>query len=205
MYERFIKRVFDILISLMIIIILSPLYIIVGILNTLIMGFPVLFTQERIGQNENIFTMYKFRSMKNARNENEYLLNDQERLTKYGIFIRSTSIDELPEVFNILKGEMSFIGPRPLPAFYMPFYKEEERIRHRVRGGLLPPDSLSEKVFTTWDEELYYDIYYVNNQSFLLDLKIFTATLVIIVKRIAGNYGAEIRPHLSEERAEIHL
>lgn len=164
------------------------------------MGRPILFSQERIGKDEKVFRLYKYRSMTNETDENGNLLDEQDRLTKAGIALRSSSLDELPELFAILKGDMSFVGPRPLPTYYGPYYLPGERKRHQVRGGLIPPDGLSKVTTPKWEEQFYYDNYYVDNMSFLLDCKVVLATFLILFKRVENNYGAEDRPHLNEYR-----
>ena len=150
MYAKYIKRLLDIVLSLIAIIVLSPVYMIVAIVVRIQMGSPVLFSQDRIGKDEKVFKLYKFRSMTNEKDENGKLLPEKDRLTKFGIALRSTSLDELPELFSILKGDMSIVGPRPQPSFYLPYYKEEERKAHKVRGGLLPPDCLGKEAQCSW-------------------------------------------------------
>ena len=142
MYKKFFKRFFDFTLSLLAIIILSPLLLILSFLVLCNMGAPILFKQKRVGKNEKIFTMYKFRTMNNKKDADGNLLPDDQRVTKFGKFLRSTSLDELPELFNILKGDLSIIGPRPLLVEYLPYYTEEERHRHDVRGGLTVPEVL---------------------------------------------------------------
>ena len=200
MYKRYIKRLLDIIGSLTAIIILLPVYILIAFAVFFGMGHPVLFAQERIGQGGKIFKLYKFRSMTDARDNEGNLLEEEKRLTKLGIFLRSSSLDELPELFLILKGDMSFIGPRPLPTYYAPYFYKKEWARHKVRGGLIPPDSLSHKVFTTWEEQFEYEVYYAEHVSLLLDIRVMVTTLEILVKRVIFNYGAEFRPHLNVYR-----
>lgn len=165
------------------------------------MGRPILFSQERIGKDEKTFKLYKFRSMTNEKDENGNLLSEKERLTKFGKALRSSSLDELPELFMILKGDMSFVGPRPLPTYYGPFYFPDEHNRHKVRGGLIPPDGLSKQTTPKWEVQFMYDNEYVENMSFLLDCKVIMATFMILIKRVRSNYGAENRPHLNEYRS----
>ena len=200
MYRYFFKRFFDILLSLIAIVILSPHYLIIVVCVRIWMGSPILFSQERIGKGEKIFKMYKFRSMTNAKDENGNLLNEQQRLNKFGIMLRSTSLDELPELFSILMGNMSIVGPRPLRACDLPYFKENERVRHSVRGGLIPPDGLSLEPITTYEEQFEYEVDYVNNISLWLDLKVIFYTLIILFKRVNENYGIDERPHLKEYR-----
>lgn len=204
MYEKYIKRVLDIVISAVMVVVLIPLYIIISMFVFLKMGRPVLFSQKRIGKDEKPFKLYKFRSMTNAKDPYGNLLEEEKRLTKTGIFLRSSSLDELPELFSILKGDMSLVGPRPLPTYYGPYFYDEERKRHTVRGGLIPPDSLSNKAYTTWEEQFKYEIYYAEHVSFLLDIKVIITTLEILMKRVQSNYGSEFRPHLNVYRATEH-
>lgn len=196
MYKKYIKRLLDIVLSGVAIIALSPLYIIISIIVRIQMGSPVLFSQDRIGKDEKIFKLYKFRSMTNEKDENGKLLPEKDRLTKFGIALRSTSLDELPELLMIFKGDMSIVGPRPQPSFYLPYYKEEERKGHSVRGGLLPPDSLCKEVQCDWETQLQYETYYAEHVSFLLDLKVILFTFIILYKRMKNNYGADDRPML---------
>ena len=200
MYKHFLKRLFDIILSLVAILIFSPIYIIVALCVRIWMGSPIMFSQERIGKGEKIFKMYKFRSMTNARDANGNLLPEKDRLTKFGILLRSSSMDELPELFAILLGDMSFVGPRPLRSVDLPYFKEWERARHKVRGGLIPPDSLSLRTITTYEEQFEYEVYYANNMSFWLDIKVIFATFVILFKRMEDNYGMDDRPHLKDYR-----
>jgi len=201
MYRHFLKRLFDIIGSFILILVLAPVYFVIAIIVMIYMGRPVLFSQMRIGKNEKPFRLYKFRSMTNEPDENGNLLDEQQRLTKAGIALRSSSLDELPELFAILKGEMSFVGPRPLPTYYGPYFLEEERKRHKVRGGLIPPDGLCGETTPKWETQFEYDVYYAEHVSFLLDVKVILATFGILFKRVKDNYGAEDRPHLNEYRA----
>ena len=200
MYRHFFKRFLDIILSLLIILVFSPVYIIIAVCVRIWMGSPILFSQERIGKDEKIFKMYKFRSMTNARDANGDLLPEKERLSKFGIFLRSSSLDELPELFAILMGHMSFVGPRPLRSVDLPYFKVEERARHKVRGGLIPPDSLSLRTITTYEEQFEYEVYYANHVSLWLDIKVIFTTFVILFKRVEDNYGTDDRPHLKEYR-----
>lgn len=201
MYAKYIKRLLDIILSLIAIIVLSPVYLIVAIVVRIQMGSPVLFSQDRIGKDEKVFKLYKFRSMTNEKDENGELLPEKDRLTKFGIALRSTSLDELPELFSILKGDMSIIGPRPQPKFYLPYYEDEERVAHKVRGGLLPPDSLCGECQCDWETQFKYEKYYAENVSFLLDVKVIAYTFLILYKRMKNNYGADERPMLHQYRA----
>ena len=201
MYRLFGKRLIDIVLSLIAIIILSPVYLIIAIVVRIQMGAPILFSQDRIGKDEKVFKLYKFRSMTNEKDKDGNLLPEKDRLTKFGAALRSSSLDELPELFMILKGDMSIVGPRPLPTYYGPFFHENERARHRVRGGLIPPDGLCGETTPVWETQFEYDVYYAENVSFVLDIKVIFATFKILFKRVQNNYGAENRPHLNEYRA----
>jgi undecaprenyl phosphate N,N'-diacetylbacillosamine 1-phosphate transferase len=182
-YRRFIKRPMDFLLSLIAIIFLSPVLIIVALLVKTKLGSPILFKQERPGLNEKIFTMYKFRTMTDERDINGNFLPDSVRLTNFGKFLRSTSLDELPELFNILRGDMSIIGPRPLLVRYLKYYTEEEKIRHTVRPGLSGLAQVSGRNNIDWNSRLAKDVEYVNQISLLLDLKILLLTLIKALKR----------------------
>lgn len=176
-YKKLIKRPLDFIVSLTMLIILSPLLIVVAFLVKNKLGSPVLFKQNRPGLNEKIFTMYKFRTMTEQRDEHGALLPDHIRLTRFGKLLRSTSIDELPELLNILKGDMSFIGPRPLLVEYLKFYNEEQRKRHNVRPGLSGLAQVSGRNSLSWEEKFDLDVKYVNNISFLGDVKIILLTI----------------------------
>lgn len=182
-YRRFVKRPMDFLISLIAIIILSPVFILVAILVRINLGSPIIFRQQRPGLNEKIFNMYKFRTMTDEKDENGKFLPDSIRLTKFGRFIRSTSLDELPELVNILKGDMSIIGPRPLLGRYLPFYTENERLRHTVRPGLSGLAQINGRNNLHWDNRLATDVEYVCNITFFLDIKIIFKTIIKIIKR----------------------
>ena len=182
-YERFIKRALDMILSGIAIIILSPILLIVAILVKTKLGSPVIFKQERPGLNERIFKMYKFRSMTDAKDENGELLPDEERLTSFGKKLRSTSLDELPELFNIFKGDMSIVGPRPLMVSYLPLYNEFQKHRHDVRPGLTGLAQISGRNLLSWKERFEKDISYVENISFTLDMKIIFYTVKSVIKR----------------------
>ena len=182
-YSKYIKRLLDILISLTFIVLFSWLYLILVILVRIKLGSPVLFCQERPGYNEKIFKLYKFRTMTDKRDEKGNLLPDSERLTKFGSMLRSTSLDELPEMFNILKGDMSLIGPRPLLIEYLPYYTEEERLRHSVRPGLTGLAQVSGRNYLAWDKRLAKDVEYVNHISFIMDLRIIIKTIMVVFKK----------------------
>ena len=182
-YSKYIKRLLDILISLTFIVLFSWLYLILVILVRIKLGSPVLFCQERPGYNEKIFKLYKFRTMTDKRDEKGNLLPDSERLTKFGSMLRSTSLDELPEMFNILKGDMSLIGPRPLLVEYLPYYTEEERLRHSVRPGLTGLAQVSGRNYLAWDKRLAKDVEYVNHISFIMDVRIIIKTIMVVFKK----------------------
>lgn len=205
MYKAFVKRLLDIILSIMAIIILSPVYIIIAVCVRIGMGSPILFSQDRIGKSEKPFRLYKFRTMTDAKDKDGHLLDETQRLTKFGIALRSSSLDELPEIFSILLGDMSFIGPRPLPTYYGPYFLPEELKRHEIRGGLIPPDGLSKQTTPNWEVQFEYDNYYVEHLSFILDCKVVFATFVILLKRVKNNYGAENRPHLNEYRSWMDI
>lgn len=183
MYKNCIKRLLDILLSLIGIILLCWLYLILFILVRVKLGSPVLFKQQRPGKNEKIFTLYKFRTMTDARDENGDLLPDEVRLTAFGKMLRSTSLDELPELFNILKGDMSLIGPRPLLVKYLPLYNEEQKHRHDVRPGLTGLAQVNGRNAISWEKKFEYDVEYVRNISFLLDCRILLQTVTAVFKR----------------------
>lgn len=203
MYPKYIKRLSDIILSLVAIIILSPVYIILAICVRYEMGAPILFGQRRIGKDEKAFMLYKYRSMTNEKDRNGKLLPEKERLTKFGVLLRSSSLDELPELFSILKGDMSFVGPRPLPTYYGPYFLPDERIRHNVRGGLIPPDSLGGETTSDWETQFRYETYYAEHVSFRLDVKVILATFSILFKRVKTNYGSNDRPHLNIYRSSM--
>ena len=177
MYKKYIKRLIDIICAILAITVFSWLYIIVAILVRIKLGSPVLFKQERPGLNGKIFKLYKFRTMTDKRDENGELLPDEIRLTKFGKMLRKTSLDELPEAFNILKGDMSVIGPRPLLVQYLPLYNERQKRRHDVRPGLSGLAQISGRNAISWEEKFEYDVEYVENVSFLLDVKIIFLTV----------------------------
>lgn len=183
MYKKYIKRLLDFFISLMGIIVLSPVLVILWILVRVKLGSPALFTQQRPGKDEKIFKLYKFRSMTDARDEDGNLLPDEVRLTPFGKKLRSTSLDELPELFNILKGDMSIIGPRPLLIKYLPLYNATQKHRHDVRPGLTGLAQVNGRNAITWEKKFEYDVEYVNRLSFALDAKIFFGTIRSVLAR----------------------
>lgn len=204
MYRNFFKRFLDIIISVLAIILLLPVYIVIAILVKINLGSPILYRQERIGFKENPFYLYKFRTMTNETDENGNILPEEKRLTKIGKILRSSSLDEIPELFSILTGDMSIVGPRPMPTYYGPYFLSHERRRHEIRGGLIPPDSLSGKTYTSYEEQFKYEINYVDSVSFVLDIKIILMTFKILFNRVASDYGADFeRPHLNVYRSAI--
>jgi len=182
-YKRIFKRVFDLILSLCAIIVLSPVLLIVTILVRLKLGSPVIFRQDRPGINERIFTLYKFRTMTDEKDALGELLPDEIRLTKFGRFLRSTSIDELPELWNIFRGDMSVVGPRPLLVQYLPLYNEEQRRRHLVRPGLTGWAQVNGRNAISWEEKFKLDTVYVDKLSLFLDIKIIWLTIINVIKR----------------------
>lgn len=176
-YEKYIKRLLDILISLAALLVLSPVLLIVALLVRIRLGSPVIFHQQRPGYHEKLFGLCKFRSMTDERDKNGELLPDGARLTKFGKALRATSLDELPELWNILKGDMSLIGPRPLLVSYLPYYTDEERLRHSVRPGLTGLAQVRGRNLLDWDRRFAADVEYVRNLTFRMDVKIFFMTL----------------------------
>ena len=197
-YEKYIKRLLDIVLSLCAIIVLSPVMLITALLVRVKLGSPVIFCQQRPGKidpktgKEKIFKMYKFRSMTDERDEEGELMPDSVRLTAFGKKLRSTSLDELPELFNILKGDMSIVGPRPLLVSYLLYYTEEERHRHDVRPGLTGLAQINGRNAGTWEEKFQYDIYYREKIAFLLDVQIVFKTVGKVLKRSDILVGKEI-------------
>lgn len=183
MYAKCFKRVFDFILSLGAIIILSPILILLTAVGAVAMGGNPFFTQERPGKREKIFRLIKFRTMNNKKDKHGKLLPDEKRLTRYGKWLRSTSLDELPELFNILRGDMAIIGPRPLLVEYLPYYKKNERHRHDVRPGLTGWAQVHGRNFVNWDDRLSYDCYYVRHISFMLDVKIVLMTIKTVLGR----------------------
>lgn len=193
-YEKYIKRPLDAFLATGALIVFSPILLITAILVRAKLGSPVLFCQERPGRDEKIFKLYKFRTMTDEREENGELLPDEVRLTKFGRVLRSTSLDELPELLNIIKGDMSVVGPRPLLVCYLPYYKEEERHRHDVRPGLTGLAQVNGRnAIGSWEERFRYDVEYVNHVTLAMDLNILFATVGKVVKRSDIQVGSEIK------------
>lgn len=191
MYGKFVKRFLDIFISLTAIVLLSPLLLLLWILVRSKLGKPALFTQQRPGKNEKIFKLYKFRSMTDERDDKGELLPDEFRLTSFGKLLRASSLDELPELFNILKGDMSLIGPRPLLVRYLPYYTSQERHRHDVRPGLTGLAQVNGRNALGWEERFAFDLEYVNRLTLGMDLKIIGMTVGKVLKRSGTLSGAE--------------
>lgn len=183
MYAKYIKRILDLILSLMALIVLMPLMIIIGILVRINLGSPIIFKQKRPGKNEKIFTLYKFRTMTDKRDIDGNLLPDEYRLTKFGKFLRSTSLDELPELINIIKGDMAIVGPRPLLVEYLPYYTEEEKHRHDVRPGLTGLAQVNGRNAISWEEKFLEDLEYIKNMSVKNDIKIIFKTVGKVFKR----------------------
>lgn len=193
MYRKFFKRFFDVLLSGCALILLSPVLLIVAVLVRTKLGSPVIFCQERPGKNEKIFKMYKFRSMTDARDENGVLLPDEVRLTRLGRILRSTSLDELPELWNILRGDMSIVGPRPLLVKYLPLYNEEQRHRHDVRPGLTGLSQAAGDVDMTWERQFQLDVGYADHVTLAGDVKIVILTVKRVLERNKHDYGGYVR------------
>jgi len=189
LYSKYIKRILDIGCSLFGIIVCIPFFAILAVIIRINLGKPILFKQYRVSKKNKIFKMYKFRTMKDIRDELGNLLPNESRFTKLGSILRSSSIDELPELLNILKGDISLVGPRPLIVEYLPLYTQYEMQRLNVRGGLIPPEVLYGNITPTWEQQFEYEVFYANNVSFLLDIKIILATFIGIFKRNTINYG----------------
>lgn len=193
MYRRFFKRFFDIALSTCALFVLSPVLLMTAVLVRIKLGSPVIFCQERPGKDGEIFKLYKFRSMTDERDEDGELLPDQVRLTKFGKLLRSTSLDELPELWNILKGDMSIVGPRPLLVKYLPLYNEEQRHRHDVRPGLTGLSQASGDVDMTWERQFELDVAYTEHITLLGDVRIIFLTVKRVFVRNEHGYGGYTR------------
>ena len=183
MYKKYIKRLLDIILSLIAIIIVFPIFLIIGVLVLIFLGQPAIFRQERPGKDEKIFKLYKFRTMNKKKDKDGNLLPNELRLTKFGNFLRKTSLDEIPEFLNILKGNMSLIGPRPLRVDYLEHYNDEQKHRHDVRPGLTGLAQVNGRNSISWKEKFEYDVYYTRNVSFILDVKIVLLTIKQVLCR----------------------
>lgn len=203
MYRKYVKRLLDFVLALIMLIISTPLMTLLAVLVRLKLGKPIIFAQLRPGRDEKPFTLYKFRTMTDKKDETGKLLPDQERITRFGKLLRSTSLDELPELINILKGDMSFIGPRPLLLRYLPYFRREERVRSLVRPGITGLAQINGRNALSWDQRFAYDIRYVQDLSFLLDLKILLKTISVVLKRKDILVGDEhVLKDLDIERGE---
>ncbi|MBQ8043151.1 MAG: sugar transferase [Clostridia bacterium] len=183
MYKKYVKRILDVVLSTIALIILSPVLLVIAILVRIKHGSPVIFKQDRPGKDEKIFKLYKFRTMTNEKDENGNLLPDDKRLTKFGKMLRSTSLDELPELINIIKGDMSIVGPRPLLVEYLPLYNEEQKHRHDVRPGLTGYAQVRGRNLVDWEDRFKLDVEYVKNVSFKMDIKVVIDTVKVVFKR----------------------
>jgi len=193
-YEKYIKRLLDIVLSGCALIVLSPLLLVTAILVRVKLGSPVIFCQERPGRDEKIFKLHKFRSMSDARDENGNLLPDEIRLGRFGRNLRATSLDELPELWDIFRGKMSIVGPRPLLVEYLPYYTENERHRHDVRPGLTGLAQINGRNTLTWEQKFAYDLEYVQHISFIADLRILLGT----VGKVLNRSGVQVNTQSSE-------
>ena len=202
MYKVF-KRLFDLVSASLLLIVISPVFLLFALLVRVNLGSPIFFRQTRSGKGMKPFGMIKFRTMTDERDVNGNLLPDEERSTKFGKWLRSTSLDELPELINIIKGEMSVIGPRPLYPRYNDYFTVEEKKRFMVRGGLITPDSVDPNPVISWDKEFKYDSDYAENLSLKKDLRIFFGVFRILLKRNKTNYGSFVRKPLDVERANM--
>ena len=190
-----IKYLFDLTVSIIVFLILLPVILLVAVLIRIKLGSPILFTQDRPGLNGKVFKMMKFRSMLDAKDKHGNLLPDNERMTKFGAFLRSTSLDELPGLFNVIKGDMSLVGPRPLLVQYLPLYSSEQAKRHNVRPGITGWAQVNGRNAIGWDEKFKLDVWYVENKSFLLDIKI----LLLTVKKVFVREGISADGHVTIE------
>tara|TARA_B100001115_G_C15831424_1_gene415005 strand:- start:980 stop:1612 length:633 start_codon:yes stop_codon:yes gene_type:complete len=183
MYKLFLKKIVDFVLSLLGLLILLPIYLVIIFLIRINLGSPIFFKQERPGLNEKIFNIYKFRTMTNEFDQHGNLLPDENRLTKFGKFLRSTSLDELPSLWSVLKGDMSLVGPRPLLVEYLPFFSDSQARRHEVRPGITGWAQVNGRNAISWEEKFELDIWYVDNLSILLDIKILWLTLIRVLVR----------------------
>lgn len=200
-YEKWLKRPQDFCCALLALIVLSPVILITAVLVRFKLGSPVIFKQERPGMNGNIFTLYKFRTMTDTRDVNGELLPDEERLTKFGKLLRSTSLDELPELWNIIKGDMSIVGPRPLIPEYLMYYTQEEKHRHDVRPGLTGLAQVNGRSFISWEEIFEYDLQYVSHITFIQDIKILLDTFKKVLER---KNIADVSEARKDESGQLH-
>ena len=192
MYCQFLKRIFDFFAAIFLLLLLFPLMLLIALLIRINLGSPILFQQWRPGKNEKIFLLYKFRTMRDARDEKGNLLSDAERLTRFGSLLRTLSLDELPTLINVVKGEMSFIGPRPLLVEYLPYYSEKQKKRHHVRPGITGWAQINGRNKLSWEKKFELDVWYVDHCSFILDCKIFFLTLIKVIKREGIHADGEV-------------
>ena len=183
MYKSFLKRSLELILTFLILLFLTPIYFLVALLVLVNIGSPIFFKQSRPGLNGKVFNIFKFRTMTNEHDNNGILLPDKDRITKFGQFLRSTSLDELPSLWSVLNGDMSLIGPRPLLVEYLPLYSKKQARRHEVRPGVTGWAQVNGRNAISWDEKFEMDVWYVDNQSFLLDIKILWLTLKKVIKR----------------------
>ena len=204
-YRNYVKRIMDIFLSFIAIFILLPLILLLAFLVKIKLGSPILFFQERPGKDEKIFRLYKFRSMSEEKDKEGHYLPDEKRLTRFGRKLRSTSLDELPELFNIIKGDMSIVGPRPLLIEYLPYYTEIERKRHKVRPGLTGLAQVEGRNYLSWDERLKKDVAYVEQISFWLDCKIIVKTFINVIRQKGvAEDTSNIEGNLANIRRELY-
>lgn len=204
-YRNYVKRIMDIFLSFIAIFILMPLILLLAFLVKIKLGSPILFFQERPGKDEKIFRLYKFRSMSEEKDKEGHYLPDEKRLTRFGRKLRSTSLDELPELFSILKGDMSIVGPRPLLIEYLPYYTEIERKRHKVRPGLTGLAQVEGRNYLSWDERLKKDVVYVEQISFWLDCKIIVKTFINVIRQKGvAEDTSNIEGNLANIRRELY-
>lgn len=197
---KFLKRVFDFCSSLVLLIVISPVFLILAILVWVNLGSPILFRQERTGKGIKNFNIIKFRTMTDGRDREGGLLPDEKRFTRLGRWLRSSSLDELPELLNIVRGDMSVIGPRPLPPTYNDYFKEKELARFKVRAGLITPDSVDPNPIVSWDRQLEYETEYGNNLSLRKDFNVFINVFKTLFQRAKTDYGEFVRKPLNVER-----
>lgn len=203
MIYKIFKRCFDFTAALLLFICISPLFLVLAFMVRIKLGAPIFFKQARSGKGGKTFHIRKFRTMTDDRDAEGNLLPDEQRMTKFGSWLRSSSLDELPELFNIIGGDMAVIGPRPLPPSYNDYYTEYERARFKVRGGLIPPESLYFDSFVTWDKQLKYEADYANEVCMSLDLRLLISVFKTVFKRTETDYGDYVREPLSVERANM--